>query len=85
MVRVIETFIKHYAKYYTIVEFNFGTRNLMAMGYTRYVALPSSWVKANNLRDGGQVGIVMDNDGRLIVSAVDLKVCEESKIEFEGR
>jgi antitoxin component of MazEF toxin-antitoxin module len=49
---------------------DFGKRNIMTMNYTRYLALPKAWIDAMGLEKGDQVKIEMDNENRLILSAV---------------
>lgn len=51
--------------------FDFGKRKIMNMNYTRYLALPKAWIGAMGLEKGGRVNIEMDNDKRLIISAVE--------------
>jgi len=49
--------------------FDFGTRKLVSINYTRYIALPKTWVNGVGLGGGGHVKIAMDADNRLIISA----------------
>lgn len=51
--------------------FDFGTRKIMHMNYTRYLALPKVWTDAMGLEKGGRVNIEMDSENRLIISAIE--------------
>lgn len=48
--------------------FKFDTRKLMRMNYTRYLALPPTWLKSMGLQPGDPIQIEMDEDQRLILS-----------------
>ena len=48
--------------------FDFGKRNIMTMNYTRYLALPKTWIAAMSLEKGDQVKIEMDNENRLVIT-----------------
>lgn len=48
--------------------FDFGKRNIMTMNYTRYLALPKTWIDAMRLGKGDQVKIEMDNENRLVIT-----------------
>jgi hypothetical protein len=47
----------------------FGKRNIMIMNYTRYLALPKTWMDAMRHEKGDQVKIEMDNENMPILSA----------------
>jgi antitoxin component of MazEF toxin-antitoxin module len=40
------------------------------MNYTRYLALPKAWIDGMKLERGDQVDIEMDNENRLIITAI---------------
>jgi len=48
--------------------FDFGTRNIIGMNYTRYISLPKSWIDALELEKGDRIRIEMDADQRLILT-----------------
>ena len=48
--------------------FDFGKRNIKTMNYTRYLALPKTWIDAMRLGKGDQVKIEMDNEYRLVIT-----------------
>lgn len=48
----------------------FGNRNIIAMNYSRYVALPKEWVNTNSLQPGDKVSFSLQEDGTLRVSKV---------------
>lgn len=47
---------------------NFGNRRIIAMNYTRYVALPKDWLYTNNLDAGDSIKITLSEDGNLKIS-----------------
>lgn len=54
--------------------FDFGTRNIIGMNYTRYVSLPKPWIDALKLKKGDPIRIEMDADRRLILTPLKEEV-----------
>ena len=36
------------------------------MGYSRFVTLPKDWLRNTGLENGGDVELIMDDEGRLV-------------------
>ena len=45
--------------------FGFGKRKIVGMHYTRYIALPHSWLKNWGLKKGDFVQVILNDDGSL--------------------
>ena len=50
--------------------FDFGKRKIMAMNYTRYVALPKDWLRYKGLDAGDAVVIELTESGDLLIKPV---------------
>ena len=50
--------------------FDFGKRKVMAMNYTRYIALPKDWLRFVGLDAGDEVIIGLTEDGDLRIKPV---------------
>ncbi len=46
----------------------FGTRHVIAMNYTRYIALPKEWLQTHRINPGDLVKISLAEDGNLKIS-----------------
>jgi len=47
--------------------FTFGEKRIMAMNYTRYVALPKDWLRYKGLDAGDAVVIELTESGDLLI------------------
>lgn len=47
--------------------FSFGKKKIMAMNYTRYIALPKDWLRFVRLDAGDEVIIELTEDGSLLI------------------
>ena len=50
--------------------FTFGEKRIMAMNYTRYVALPKDWLRYKGLDAGDAVVIELTESGDLLIKPV---------------
>ena len=50
--------------------FTFGEKRIMAMNYTRYVALPKDWLRFKGLDAGDEVMIKLTESGDLLIKPV---------------
>lgn len=48
----------------------FGIRHIVAMNYSRYIALPKDWLHTNNLEAGDSVKLILSEDGSLKITKV---------------
>ena len=53
--------------------FSFGKKKVMAMNYTRYVALPKDWLRFVRLDAGDEVVIGLTEDGNLLIKPVKVE------------
>ena len=51
--------------------FDFGTRKIVGMNYTRYISLPKAWIVASNLEKGDRIRFLMDAENRLVLQPVE--------------
>lgn len=49
-------------------EFDFGSRRVMRMGYSRYVTLPKDWLRNIGMENFGELAVSMNSDGNLVLS-----------------
>jgi len=53
--------------------FEFGTRRIIGINYTRYLALPKFWLKNCGLEKGDFVQVTLGDDGSLVLRPVVAK------------
>lgn len=65
--------------------FDFGTRNIIQMNYTRYISLPKAWIDALCIKPGDRISIEMDERQRLVLSQLKAhKSSEEAGDDCTG-
>lgn len=50
--------------------FTFGTRQIVRMGYSRFVTLPKDWLRNAGIENRGAVEVSMDCNGNLVIAPV---------------
>lgn len=70
---------------------DFGNRQIIAMNYTRYMALPKDWLRTNGLDAGDAVKISLADDGSLkiakpeiSISSIEIAPTEPSKVHVDA-
>ena len=51
----------------TMNKLDLGKKNIVANGYTRYIALPIIWIRANKLLPGDRVDITLTEEDELTI------------------
>ena len=64
----MENKLIYFLSLFLFIVYCFGKRNIMTINYTRYLALPKTWIDAMRLEKGDRVEIEMDNENRLVIT-----------------
>lgn len=50
--------------------FDFGKRKIVAMNYTRYIAIPKDWLRFKGIDSGDEVVIELTESGNLLIKPI---------------